>query len=139
MSRLGSLPLIVAGLVAAGCSSPTQPLADPIAFSGQLAFEGEQVHSLTLESAGVVQIRVAELRAQLVDVTDSVPVLTIGLGLGRPTEDGCATSFTGAASEGSVFPFGLAGDQEFCVRLFDSGRLREDAVVAYTITVTPAG
>jgi len=65
--------------------------------------------------------------------------LAIGLGLGRPNEGGCATSFSTVAVEGSSFSFGLSGSEEFCVRIFDSGQLPEDAVVAYTVTISPAG
>lgn len=135
LSLAGSL--VLGGAVSiGGCSSPTAPVSAPIVFQGEVVFEGAGFHILVLESAGTVQIELTSLTARLVA---SGSQLAIGLGLGRVSGDECSTTFNTTATEGNSFSFGLQEGQEYCVRVFDTGILPQDAVVAYTVTVIPAG
>ena len=121
----------------AGCSgSSTEPIAVPLVFEGEVAFQGSEFHNFTVVSTGTVRVELVRLQEKVADGAEPLGLsLSIGLGLGRPAADQCATRYSLQASEGELAVFGLTG-AEFCVLLFDAGSLLPDQVVEYTVSVS---
>ena len=127
------LPLVLAGLLAAGCDDPA-PVTGPTettatiteTFSGTVTVNGAVTNPFSVTRAG-------ELSARLVSL--SVADATIGLSLGTWNGQVCQiilandnasmaiSSVTGTASAGA-----------FCVRLYDVGKLT--GPVDFEVTVT---
>ena len=133
----GVLALTFLSLAATACDSSSGPVDDIFLLEGDLAYQGRESHNLLAMDDGIARIEVLDLQPKILDVT--IPrILFIGLGLGRPNIDGeCITSFTASAQRGSIFSIGLDEGIEYCVLLFDGGSLPEDAVIAYTVSVSP--
>lgn len=118
----------------AGCDS-SGPVADTFLIEGDLAFGGSEAHTLISDDEGIARFEIVMLRPKLVDVT--IPLtLSVGFGLGRPGEEGCETSFRANGAQGSIFSIGLERETEYCILIFDSGSLPEDALIEYLVSVT---
>ena len=135
-----ALALLLAALLTGtiACSdSPTAPIDEPLVFSGDLLYQGSVEHFFTLQHPGAIQIKVLDLVAKLVEIDPLNPLnLVVGLGLGRPDGSSCSTTSRTNVAKDSLLAFGLsAGD--YCIVLFDSGRLPEDAVIGYSVLIDP--
>ena len=130
--RVGLAMLISLFLAACDDSGPVQ---DVFLFEGEVGYQSAQVHSLITQDEGIARFQVLELTPRLLEIfPDSI--ITVGLALGRPSGDDCAATFRANAVVGSVFSIGLEKETEYCVEIFDPGTLPEDALVAYTVSVT---
>jgi hypothetical protein len=127
--------LVLAGL--SGCDgSSTDPIETPLIFEGEVAFQGTEFHTFTVINSGLLRIELPRLREKVVEGMEPLGLdLTIGLGLGRPVEDECATRYSVRAREGDTLLLSLSG-AEFCVSIFDPGTLLADQVAEYTISVS---
>lgn len=126
--------LVMCGVLALGCSgsSPTDPTQN-LVLEGDLEYQGRQFHPVTPGRDGVLRIEVAELTPLLVQVGDNTaPVLSVGVGLGRPVEEFCVVSASFALAVGGKLSFSL-NDGEYCVQIFDTGTLPPDATIHYVV------
>ncbi len=129
------LRLLAGSLLLACSDSPTGPDAAPLVFQGTIIAQGSTTHSLMPSDYGGVRIQLDDLTPRLIDVTTPTD-LAVGFALGQPDGETCATTFQIAIVEGDVLSFSL-GNEEYCLLMFDSGLLPEDAIVDYTLVVTP--
>ena len=136
LSRLLVIPALALGLASCGGSS-TDPIDAPQIFEGELAFMGTAFHTLTVANSGFLRVEIPRLQEKV--APDAQPLgldLTLGLGVGRPAEDQCATRYSVRVTEGAVVVLSLSND-DFCLSLFDVGFLTPDLIVEYTVSVTP--
>ncbi len=130
------LPMVALGLLVGCGGSSTEPIETPLFFEGELASGGSAFHNFTVVSTGTVRIVVVRLQEKVAEGAEPLGLnLSIGLGLGRPLADVCATRYSVQASEGALAVFGLTG-AEFCVRLFDNGSLLPGQIIEYTVSVS---
>jgi hypothetical protein len=135
MKSVGIVPLIAIFLLLPGCSS-SSPVPESIFLSGTITYQGSEWHSLPLTKSGIVEIDVRTLQPQLIDVTNINELdLFLGLGVGQPSGDNCNPSTRTAIRQGDQVVFGL-GVKEYCILVFDSGALPEDATIRYTLELS---
>ena len=128
-------PLVAAFLLLSACSS-SSPVSEPILFSGTVTYQGTQWHSLPLTRSGIVEINVLSLQPQLIDVTNVIELnLFLGLGIGQPVGGLCPPTTRTTIREGDSVVYGL-GVKEYCISVFDTGALPEDATIRYTLEIT---
>lgn len=125
---------LVISLLLTACED-SGPVEDVFLFEGEVAYQGSQIHSLVTREEGIARFRVLSLTPRLYEVSSGTTI-TVGLAVGRPDGEDCAASFRANAVVGSVFSIGLEKETEYCVEIFDPGTLPEDALVAYTVSVT---
>jgi len=121
-------------VLALSCSnSPTDP-GQSLVLEGNLEYQGRQFHSVTPGGDRVVRIEVLELTPVLIQVGGSTaPVLSVGVALGRPLNDVCATTASFSVGVGDKLSFSLADGDEHCVQIFDTGSLPVDATIHYVV------
>ncbi len=132
-ARLCALALVAVLVMACDDSGPVD---DVFLFEGQVTYQGSQTHSLVSRDEGIARFEVLALTPRLLDVTFGANIV-VGLGVGRPNGGECATSFRANARAGTSFSIGLEEETEYCVRIFDPGTLPEDALIDYTVSVSP--
>lgn len=117
------------------CSS-SSPVPESIFLTGDVSYQGSNWHSLPLSNSGIVEIDVLALTPQLVDITDLPSLnLFLGLGIGQPSGGDCTPTTQTAIQAGSRVVYGLSA-KEYCILLYDTGALPEDAIVRYTLEVS---
>lgn len=122
-------------LLLTSCDS-SSPVPESIFLTGEVSYQGSNWHSLALSDSGIVEIDVLALTPQLVDITNNPNLnLILGLGIGQPSENDCVPTTQTAVRAGSRVVYGLS-DKEYCILLYDTGGLPEDAVVRYTLEVS---
>lgn len=126
----------LASLAALACDGNSGPVDDTFILEGELVYQGSSSHDLTSVDEGIVRVEVLGLRPKLIQAPAG-STITVGLGLGRPGDNGCQASFRANARVGSVFSIGLEEKTLYCVLIFDSGSLPEDATIDYTVAVSP--
>ncbi len=135
MIRAFTLKLLVGALLLTSCSdSPTGPDAGPLVFQGTVVALGSTSHNLTVTDYGGVRIQLDDLTPRLIEGTSTE--LSIGFGLGQLDGETCVTTFQVQMIEGDALVFSL-GNEQYCLLMYDSGLLPADAVVEYTLVVTP--
>ena len=145
--RAGLMPCLLALALALGaCNSnsssrsntPTDPEPLPPVdvvvqtFRGDLPQKGRKCHDFTLGADGSVTLEITEL--------EPLPTLTVGMGIGQPTEDDppvCAI----IAEDRSVRTFELFLSEgliagPYCVCIFDVGNIFPGETVTYAIVAT---
>ena len=129
--------MAVVGLLS-GCDvSSTAPLAEPVFFDGEIAAGGRNSHTFTLVSTGTIRIQMLKLQEKPIEgIEPSGLDLAVGLGLGRPTGDVCATRYSVLVDEGDIAVFGLEG-ADFCIQVFDNGTIFGDVIAEYTVSISP--
>lgn len=129
---------LAACLLIFGCdgNSPANP-EDALVFQGTVTSDGREQHFLTLPNSRIGRLVITELRARLIQVVPGfAPSITLGFSLGRPTPEGeCAPTFSASVREGNLFVFGLEA-VDYCLAIFDTGALPDDALVDYTMTLS---
>ena len=134
LARLATLALVALAVLACDDSGPVE---DVFLIEGELAYQGSVEHSLVTANDGIARIQVLELTPRLVDITVGASI-TIGLGVGQAAaNEPCQTTFRTNARAGNVFSVGFDKDTEYCFRIFDPGTLPEDALIDYSISVSP--
>ncbi len=113
------------------------PDVSPIVFRGTVVAGGLIRHDLDLKGYGGVRIELEEVTLRLVDGTggDSGEDVSLGFGLGNPEDDQCVTTFRSAMIEGGFLSLGL-GNNVYCLLMFDTGLLSDDASVDYVVVAT---
>ena len=135
MTKSAKFLSLLALLSLAACSSG-DPVPESIFFSGTVTYQGNVWHSLPLTDSGIVEINVRTLQPALLDVTDVINLnLFVGLGLGQPAGDLCPATTRTTIREGDTVVYGLS-IKEYCVSIFDTGALPEDATIRYTLEIT---
>lgn len=139
MKRMRSTTLAVVAVLTlvAGCSSSTSPIMDTISFEGVLSRGERLVHPLVLTDAGTIVFQFTLIEE--VPVEDFEPLdfpWRLGLGIGRPSGDECATTFSASLSVGETLVLGL-NDAEYCVAVFEPSFLPEERLLQYTMTASP--
>jgi len=130
------LALLVACILLLPSCSSSNPVDESIFLTGTVPYQGSNWHSLLLSDSGIVEIDVLTLTPQLVDITNILNLnLFLGLGIGQPSGGECVPTTQTAVQAGSRVVYGLS-DREYCILLFDSGALPEDAIVQYTLEVS---
>jgi hypothetical protein len=127
--------VLLAGIVAAGCggsdntpTAPTEPtpVLTTETFSGTITVNGAQTHPFAVSRAGTVS-------AQIKTLSDETVVIGISLG----TWNGAACQIV-IANDAAVLGNAVTGTAQstgqFCVRLYDVGRLT--AGVNYSVEVS---
>jgi len=129
--------LVLAGLLA-GCSdnSITDPGRPSLEFSGNLVAEGRSSHTFEPANPGTVAITLIDLTAELVDVSGLFDPdnAFVGLGIGRPGEDGCTITGQTSLGEGDRQLYGLEA-RDYCITLFDPGNFPDEATFSYVLNV----
>jgi hypothetical protein len=126
---------IVVLLLSSACGG-SSPVPESIFFSGTVAYQGNEWHSLPLTESGIVEINVRTLEPQLIDITNVINLdLFLGLGIGQPSGDLCVPTARTTVRAGDSVVYGLAV-KEYCISVFDTGALPEDAVIRYTLEIT---
>jgi hypothetical protein len=126
--------LLVAGLLATGCSdSPTDPDRE-LTFTGVMSRNAKIDHPLPMPHGGNLTVTLEDLTPRLIDTGVLDPTrLSLLVGLGRPGSTGdCVATTTVEMIEGRVRSFGLRAG-EYCLTAFDIGTLPEDATLSYTL------
>ena len=135
MTKSAILLSLVALMPLAACSSGN-PVPESIFFSGTVTYQGNVWHSLPLTDSGIVEINVRTLQPALLDVTNVINLnLFVGLGIGQPVGDACPATTRTTIREGDSVVYGL-GVKEYCISIFDTGALPEDATIRYTLEIT---
>ena len=127
-------------LVAGGCgdSSPVTPNREPLIFTGRLASNTTDSHPLPLLRSGTIRIELTELTAIFVQIDDTAPSLALGVGIGAfDDKELCVPTLRPTFTEGGAVTVLPSSDID-CLAVFDSGRLPEESLVAYVVTVTDA-
>ena len=137
--------LVALALVCAGCAdkttSPsststttttTTTVASPTAtelFAGRIPVGGSTFYSFSVVENGTVNVTLADVGGANVPST-----IWLGLGLGTPSGEDCATSSTvNTAATGAVQLTGTYAPGVYCVRVWDIGNLV--AVAAFNVTI----
>jgi hypothetical protein len=132
LTRIAPIAVLLQ-LLACGGSSP---VPEALFFSGTVTYQGNQWHSLPVTDSGIVEINVLTLEPQLIDITNVIDLdLFLGLGLGVPSGDLCAATTRTTVREGDSIVYGVAV-KEYCITVFDTGALPEDAAIRYTLEIT---
>lgn len=135
------LPAVLLALLAAlgllaGCGSSTDPIDAPIFFEGEVAFQGRNSHEFMIENDGTIRVEMVRLQEKVVEGQEPFGLdLSIGLGIGRPVADDCATRYSVRLGEGGLVLLGLT-PADFCIAVFDGGTLFEGLVAEYTVSVS---
>jgi hypothetical protein len=139
--------LVLTLLTTSGCSgnTPTSPttttttttttsttLASPAFsedFNGTVPVGGSTFYSFTVTQYGTVNVSMTSVSGQFVPST-----VTLGLGLGTPEAEGCATT-TGVQTQSGAGPqlTGAYNPGVYCVKVSDVGNLFAAARFAVTI------
>ena len=137
--------LVALALACAGCAdkttSPsststttttTTTVASPTAtelFAGRIPVGGSTFYSFNVVENGTVNVTLADVGGANVPST-----IWLGLGLGTPSGEDCATSSTvNTAATGAVQLTGTYAPGVYCVRVWDIGNLV--AVAAFNVTI----
>jgi hypothetical protein len=127
-----ALLALVAGV---GCDQgPTHP-EESVVVTGVLAAGQSDEYPLPLTFEGLVRFTVEELRLRQDGELVENPAFTVsvGFGLGRPTEEeGCQGSSRLALVEGQARSYRLLAE-EYCIVLFDPGSLTEGLTLTYAL------
>ena len=135
MMKAARIAALFALLVLPGCGGD-DPVPESIFFSGTVTYQGTAWHSLPITDSGIVEINVRTLQPTLIDITNVIDLdLFIGLGIGQPADELCPPSTRATIREGDSLVYGL-GVKEYCLSLFDTGALPEDATIRYTLEIT---
>ena len=105
--------------------TPEAPVEVTESFSGTLTINGARTHPFAVQRAGTVTATLGTL------APDSAAV--IGLSLGTWNGATCAVLLANDAATSSTSVVGTASVGNFCVRVYDVGRL--DAPADYSISV----
>jgi len=131
---MGAMLLLVPLALTAGCGggedSPTAPAPTVVneRFSGTLEPSGSVVHPFRVSVAGQVDV-------SLISVT---PDSSLNLAVAIGTWDGttCTTVTTNAnARQGTIALSGDALIGDFCVRVFDSGKIPAGTTASYALQI----
>jgi len=120
---------LAAVLSIVGCGEeptlPTEPSTTTTdTFTGTLAPQGTSSHEFSAQRAGFMTLTVVSL--------DPLPEITIGVGLGAPSESGCTLQLKNdAARAGSILSASITTPGSYCVAIYDVGNVTED--VSYSI------
>lgn len=125
--------VVLAVSVASCAGTPTSPTTtdttttstvavDPVNtenFTGTLAVSGSAFYSFTVSQFGTVNITLTEVNGQFVPST-----VTLGLGIGIPSGEGCSTSSTVNTKAGTTAQItGAYNPGVYCAEVFDVGNL----------------
>lgn len=128
--------LLAATVAACRDKGPTTPDHQPLVYTGQLAQGGSVTHVLNLVGEGSIRIELTDLTPVLIELPPEGELnLRIGVGLGDFSSGNCVRTFGTGLSEGQSLSV-LLTDPARCMLVFDNSFLPEDAVVAYTVTIT---
>jgi hypothetical protein len=135
-ARAAALGLAVLALVVGvGCDQgPTHP-DESVIVTGVLAAGQVDDYPLPLTFEGLVRFTIEELRLRQDGevIEDPAFTVSIGFGLGRPTEtEGCQGSSRLALVEGQSRSYRLLAE-EYCIALFDPGTLTEGLTISYAV------
>ena len=134
MRSIARTLLLAAVVMAGGCdedttpTTPTPPAMTTETFNGTVTVNGAQTHSFTTQAAG-------SLTATLTTIGPASSV-TIGLSLGifTPSLNSCQIVVANdAAAQGTRVTGSVSSAGNYCVRIYDVGRLTEAST--YTITL----
>ena len=146
LARATSAALLLATALAlsacgdkSGATSPTTPdptttttVASPTAtelFAGRLDVGGATFYSFNVVENGTVNVTLADVGGANVPST-----VWLGLGIGTPSGEDCATSSTINTAAGSAVQLtGTYAPGVYCVRVWDIGNLV--AVAAFNVTI----
>jgi hypothetical protein len=99
-------------------------------FVGRVAVSGSVFYSFTVTQYGTVNITLTDVSGQFVP-----PTVTLGLGIGIPSGEGCSTSSTVNTKSGTTAQItGAYNPGVYCAQVFDVGNLFAPANVVVTIT-----
>jgi hypothetical protein len=129
---------LAAALCASGCNSDpffTQPTdtSTPATevtdtFDGRLTINGAVTHSFAVQRAGTVT-------ARLTATEPTEVIIGVSLGTWNPTTNVCQLIVTNDSAPGGAAVIGTASTVgNFCVRVYDVGRLSQ--AILYTVNVT---
>jgi hypothetical protein len=130
---------LAAALSAAGCSSNNPFLTQPTdtstpatevtdTFDGRLTINGAVTHSFAVQRAGTVT-------ARLIATEPTEVIIGVSLGTWNPTTNVCQLIVTNDSAPGGTAVVGTASTNgNFCVRVYDVGRLSQ--AILYTVNVT---
>lgn len=143
-SALARVCTLALAVLAVSCSkdSPTSPsdtptstttvAAEPIyneQFIGKVGVSGSSFYSFTVTQYGTVNITLTNIDGAFVP-----PTVTVGLGIGVPSGEGCTTSSTVNAKAGSSAQIsGTYAAGVYCAEVFDIGNLFAPANFAVSI------
>ena len=126
----------IAVLLLLSACGGSSPVPESLFFSGTVTYQGNEWHSLPLTESGIVQINVRTLEPQLIDITNGGGLdLFLGLGVGTPSGDLCVPTTRTTVRAGDSVVYGLSV-KEYCLSVFDTGALPEDAAIRYTLEIT---
>ena len=132
------LQMIAVLAVAAGCSSSTSPIMDAVVFQGEIAHEGRVIHPLTLTDSGTLHIEFTSIvQKPMEGVEPSNLDWPLGIGVGRPVEAECNTTYSAVARMGQLQVIGL-NEADYCFVVFDTGFPSDEIVLEYSLMVSPA-
>ena len=113
-------------------SSTTTTVASPTAtelFAGRVSVGGSAFYSFAVAENGTVNVTLADVGGANVPST-----VWLGLGIGTPSGEDCATSATvNTAATGAAQLTGTYAPGVYCVRVWDIGNLV--AVAAFNVTI----
>lgn len=140
MSRLrpALLLLLAAGLTTVGCDSSTRPIDDPLVFEGVIPSGGRESHPFVLTNSGTVRVEFSRIVEQPVEGFEPLEdvIWRLGVGIGRPSDGECSTSYSVAAAVGQLVVLGL-NEAEYCLLVFDTGFVPEVRILEYSLTLSP--
>ena len=135
--RSTTLAVVALLTLVAGCSSSTSPIMDTISFEGVLGRSGRLVHPLVLTDSGTIVLQFTLIEEIPVEGFEPLAFQwRLGLGIGRPAGDECATTFSVSLPVGETLVLGL-NDAEYCVAVFEPTFLPEERLLQYTMTASP--
>ena len=99
-------------------------------FSGTLPVGGFKFYTFNIAANGTVNVTLRQVTG-----TGVPPTVQLGLGIGQPSGQDCATTVVNTASSSFAAPqsTGVFGPGLFCVRVFDVGNLFAPANFSITI------
>jgi hypothetical protein len=94
-------------------------------FTGTLSSKGSGVHPVTVTSNGNLDLTLVSLAP---DTT-----ITVGLGVGQPTTQGCSLLSTNESARVATVVNGSVTPGSYCVAVYDIGNVKDP--LTYTLTV----
>ena len=124
--------------IAGGCGSSTAPIMEAVVFQGEIGADGRVTHSLTLTDSGTLHIEFTRIDERPMEGVEPADVdWALGIGVGRPVEAECNTTYSVSARAGELVVIGL-NEADYCFAVFDTGFLPDETVLEYSLMVSPA-